>query len=612
MKKVFSLYFYIKPYWKNAVLSILSNIMAMVFSIFTIALITPFLTILLQAQNQIVSQPAVGLNAASSTKQYIEYFFHYLITNYGKLNALIFVAIALAIFSIFRNLFAYLAQHFQSYMRAHILRDIRNKLYEKIVKLPISYFSNERKGDIMSRMTSDVAEIEGSIISSLEMVFRDPILIIGYLSYLIYLNYQLTIFVLIMLPISGFLIGRIGRSLKKNSFKSQSKLGSMIALIEETLTGLRIIKAFNAEHSTFERFKTINDDFTQISIKINRKRALASPISEFLGTVVIITIMVYGASLIINGKTDMQPAALITFITAFYLILEPAKRLSTSYSNIMKGMASAERVDFILKAENKIKEKKDAIHIHHFESSIEYCNVSFRYDHNLPFVLKDINFKIEKGKTIALVGQSGSGKSTLVDLLPRFYDIDHGEILVDGVNIKDCKIKDLRNLIGIVNQEPILFNDTFYNNIVFGREKIVENDVISAAEVAHAHEFISTTKNNYEHNIGDRGGKLSGGQRQRVSIARAVLSNPPILILDEATSALDTESERLVQDALINLMKNRTTIVIAHRLSTVIHADEICVMHEGQIVERGKHDYLLSLNGYYKKLHDLQMFSSEE
>jgi subfamily B ATP-binding cassette protein MsbA len=321
--------------------------------------------------------------------------------------------------------------------------------------------------------------------------------------------------------------------------------------------------------------------------------------------------MVYGASLILADKTDMKPASLITFIATFYMILEPAKRLSTSYSNIMKGMASAERVDFILKAENKIKEKKDAVEKKQFNSSIEYCNVSFKYDHNLPNVLRDINFKIEKGKTIALVGQSGSGKSTLVDLLPRFYDIEHGEILIDGVNIKDTKIKDLRSLIGIVNQEPILFNDTFYNNIVFGRENVTKEEVFAASEVAHAHEFISTNKYQYDHNIGDRGGKLSGGQRQRLSIARAVLSNPPILILDEATSALDTESERLVQDALINLMKNRTTIVIAHRLSTVIHADEICVMHEGQIVERGKHDYLLSLNGYYKRLHDLQMFSSE-
>ncbi len=611
MKKIFALYFYIKPYWKNAVLSILSNLVSSIFSIFTLAMLKPFLEILLGTTKSAVTQPTGEFRLTMDyLKDNLDYIYNTIIGTYGQTNALIIVAVALAFFSLLRNVFAYLGQHFQSYMRAHILRDIRNNLYKKILRLPLSYFSNERKGDIMSRMTTDVAEIEVSIVSSLEMVFRDPIMILIYLSYLMSMSFQLTLFVLLMLPVSGLLIGRIGRSLRKTSFKSQSKLGSMIAIIEETLSGLRVIKAFNAEKHTNDRFQELNRDFTNISIRINRKRALASPISEFLGTVVILIIMVYGATLILSRNIDMEPAELITFIATFYLILEPAKRLSTSYSNIMKGMASADRVDFILNAEIKIHEKENPVSKKEFGSTIEYRNVGFRYDTHLPFVLQDINLKIQKGKTIALVGQSGSGKSTMVDLLPRFYDIEQGEILVDGVNIKDLKIKDLRNLIGIVNQEAILFNDTFFNNIVFGRENATLAQVEAAAEVAHAHEFISSTNLKYDHIIGDRGGRLSGGQRQRVSIARAVLSNPPILILDEATSALDTESERLVQDALTNLMKNRTTIVIAHRLSTVIHADEICVLNEGRIVERGKHDELLQMNGYYKKLHDLQMFAS--
>jgi ABC-type multidrug transport system fused ATPase/permease subunit len=611
MKKIFSLYFYIIPYWKNAVLSIGSNLFSSVFSVFTLATLKPFLEILLGTATQTATEPTGEFKLSISyLKDNLDYIYNTIIGTYGQSKALIIVAVTLAIFSLLRNVFAYLGLHFQAYMRAHVLRDIRNNLYQKILKLPLSYFSNERKGDIMSRMTTDVAEIEASIVSSLEMVFRDPIMILIYLGFLMSMSMQLTVFVLIMLPVSGLLIGRIGRSLRKKSFKSQSKLGSMIAIIEETLSGLRVIKAFNAEKHTNDRFQDLNKDFTNISIRINRKRALASPISEFLGTVVILIIMVYGATLILSKSIDMAPADLITFIATFYLILEPAKRLSTSYSNIMKGMASADRVDFILKAEIKIHEKENPVSKKDFESNIEYRNVGFKYDTQLPQVLFDINLKISKGKTIALVGQSGSGKSTMVDLLPRFYDITQGEILIDGVNIKDYKIKDLRNLIGIVNQEAILFNDTFYNNIVFGRENVTPADVEAAAEVAHAHEFISSTKDKYQHVIGDRGGRLSGGQRQRISIARAVLSNPPILILDEATSALDTESERLVQDALTNLMKNRTTIVIAHRLSTVIHADEICVLSEGRIVERGKHDELIQMNGYYKKLHDLQMFAN--
>jgi ABC-type multidrug transport system fused ATPase/permease subunit len=605
MKNFLSLLNYIKPYWKEWVLNILFNLLSVVFSISTLLMLSPFLGILFGTQ-PLVERPG-GFLMLNLTNN-LNYIFSELIRNYGKYHTLLIVSALIVTFSMLRNLFSYLSMHFLSPMRAGIVKDIRYALFNKVLGLPLSYFSNERKGDLMARMTNDVGEIEASIISSLEMVFRDPLTIIIYLIFLFSISAHLTLFVLIMLPISGLIIGRIGRSLKKKSFKSQTKLGTLLALIEETLSGLRIVKAFNAEGAMRERFKVINNDFTKILVKINRRRALASPMGEFLGTVVMIVIMIYGASLILNHKSSLQPQEFITFLATFYMIIEPAKRFSTAYYNIQKGMASAERIDFILKAENKIKEKKDAIEKNNFIESIEYCNVSFKYDQYN--VLENIDLKIEKGKTIALVGQSGSGKSTLVDLLPRFYDIEHGEILIDGINIKDYKIKNLRSLMGIVNQEAILFNDTFYNNILFGRDSLTREEVEAAAKVAHAYEFISTTKHQFEHNIGDRGGKLSGGQRQRVSIARAVLNNPPILILDEATSALDTESERLVQDALTNLMQNRTTIVIAHRLSTVIHADEICVLHEGKIVERGKHEYLLSLNGYYKKLHDLQMFAA--
>ncbi len=606
MKNIFSLFHYILPYKKNAILNVSFNIFSVIFSIFSVAMLIPFLAILFGTQDLVVEKPT-DISILNFQK-HSSYLFSIIIQNYGKVNALLLVSASMIFFSLLRNLFAYLSLHFLAPMRAGIVKDIRNNLYVKILSLPASYFSNEKKGDLMARMTNDVQEIESSIISSLEMAFRDPLTILIYLGFLIIMSPQLTLFVLVLLPISGFIIGRIGRSLRKKSFKSQTKLGTLLSLIEETLSGLRIIKAFTAEKPMTGRFMIINDEFTKLQIKINRRRGLASPVGEFLGTVVMVIIMVFGATLILNGKTNMQPEQFLTYLATFYLIIAPAKSFSTAYYNIQKGMASAERIDFILKAENNIIEKTDALAKKEFAGNIEYKDVSFKYDRE--FVLKNINLKVEKGKTIALVGQSGSGKSTLVDLLPRFYDIENGEILVDGINIKEYKIKDLRRLMGIVNQEPILFNDTFSNNIMFGRDEATPEDIIAAATVAHANEFIAATKGKYNHNIGDRGGKLSGGQRQRVSIARAVLSNPPILILDEATSALDTESERLVQDALTNLMKNRTTIVIAHRLSTVIHADEICVLNEGQIVERGKHDELIQMNGYYKKLHDLQMFSA--
>ncbi len=606
MKKIFSFLPYLKPYWRHGLLNVMFNLLSVGFSIFTLLMLIPFLGILFGTHPMVERPESFSI---FNFKENINYIFSELIRQHGKFNTLLIVSAAIVFFSMMRNLFAYLSNHFLAILRAGIVKDMRNKLFKKTLDLQLSYYSSERKGDLMSRMTNDVQEIEASIISSLEMIFRDPLTILIYLIFLFSISAKLTIFVLIMLPISGFIIGRVGRTLKKTSFKSQTKLGSLLTLIEESITGLRIIKAFNAEKSIYNRFLDLNNEYTRLTIKINRRRALASPMGEFLGTVVMIIIMIYGASLILTNQSPLQPEMFITYLSTFYMIIEPAKRFSSAYYNIQKGLASSDRIDFILKAEAKIKEKKDAISKKDFTDCIEYVNVSFKYDQH--WVLENINLKIEKGKTIAIVGQSGSGKSTLVDLLPRFYDIEHGEILIDGINIKDLKINDLRNLMGIVNQEAILFNDTIYNNITFGREGYTEEQVIAAAKVANAHDFIMATKHKYQQVIGDRGSKLSGGQRQRISIARAVLSNPPILILDEATSALDTESERLVQEAINNLMQHRTTIVIAHRLSTVVHADEICVMHQGRIVERGKHEHLLSLNGYYKRLHDMQMFISD-
>jgi ATP-binding cassette, subfamily B, bacterial MsbA len=600
MKKLFAQLHYVLPYKKNAILSISFNILSVLFSVSSLVMLIPFLSILFGTKSPVPTKPISLLHLD------LDNLFRYIIHTYGNLGALVFVSLGMIIFSFMRNLFAYLALHFQANMRGFIIKDIRESLYKKILDLPLSYFSNERKGDLMARMTNDVTEIEVSIVSSLEMIFRDPITIVIYLGLLIFMSPQLTLFIFILLPISALIIGRIGRSLRKKSFKSQSKLGSLLAVIEETLSGLRIIKAFTAENAVKKTFSAINDEYTRLIIKINRKRSLASPVGEFLGTIVMVIIMVYGAILILNKETSMKPESFLTYLATFYMIIEPAKRFSTAYYNIQKGLASSERIDFILKAENKIKEKKNAIEKTDFSQGIEFVNVSFKYVE--AEVLKNINLKVEKGKTVALVGQSGSGKSTLVDLIPRFYDIGHGEILLDGINIKDYKISHLRGLMGIVNQDPILFNDSFYNNIAFGLTNTSLENVIEAAKVANAHDFILETPEGYYSNVGDRGSKLSGGQRQRVSIARALLKNPPILILDEATSALDTESERLVQEAIIKLMENRTSIIIAHRLSTIKHADEICVLHEGEIVERGKHDELLELNGYYRKLYDMQMF----
>jgi len=530
-----------------------------------------------------------------------------MILDKGPAATLFFVSILIVLMTFFKTFFKYMAMYFLSPIRNGVVRDIRNSIYTKTLNLPLSYFSDERKGDIISRMTSDVQEIEWSIMSSLEMIFRDPISIIVYLGALFFMSTKLTLFVLVLLPLSGLIIGQLGKKLRKKSFLAQTKMGYLLSIIEETLGGLRIIKAFNAETKIADKFYKENNSYTRVMTSMLRRRDLASPLSEFLGTAVMVVIMWYGSSLVLADKSALTSQEFIGYLMLFYLLIAPVKSFSSAFYNIQKGMASADRIDGILLSKQEIKEKKNAKSIEDFSSSIEYKNVTFSYIKDT--VLKDINIKIEKGKKIALVGQSGSGKSTLVDLLPRFYDISKGDILIDGISVKDYKILDLRNLMGNVNQESILFNDTVFNNIAFGVENATQEQVVEAAKVANAHEFIAKMPEAYQTNIGDRGSKLSGGQRQRISIARAVLKNPPIMILDEATSALDTESERLVQDALENLMRNRTSIVIAHRLSTVVNVDEIYVLQDGVIIEKGKHKDLIKIDGAYKRLYELQSFS---
>jgi len=537
-------------------------------------------------------------NVSFSIQRFIE--------NVGPSAALLYIGLFLVVMTALKVGTAYLGAHFLIPIRTGVLRDLRNQLYKKIISLPIGFFTAERKGDIMSRMTGDVNEVEASIMSSLEMVFKNPIMILIYLGVMFAMSWELTLFVLVLLPFSGYLIGKIGKSLKRRSTEGQEQTGELLSQIEETLGGLRVVKAFNAEHKLEARFSLLNEKTRKTFTRLNRRYNLAHPVSELLGTIVIAILLWFGGVLILGHRSSIDAAQFIYYIVIFYSIIAPSKDLSKASYSIQKGMASLERVDMILKSENTIKDPEEPQIIHTFSDKIEFRNLGFKYETD--WVLRNINLIVPKGKTVALVGQSGSGKSTLVDLLPRYYDAVEGEILMDGVNIKNYKVHDIRSQMGNVNQEAILFNDTFFNNIAFGVESATLEQVIEAAKIANAHDFISATENGYETSIGDRGSKLSGGQRQRVSIARAILKNPPILILDEATSALDTESEKLVQDALENLMLNRTTLVVAHRLSTIKRADEICVMHEGKIVERGKHDDLVALDGYYKKLCDMQSF----
>lgn len=534
------------------------------------------------------------------------YYLSKIVESNGPGRALLLVSILVVVMTLFKTGFAFLANYSVTSARTGVVKDIRNKVYVKILQLPNSYFTDSRKGDTMSRVGMDVNEIEASVMSSLEMAFRDPITIIVFLVSMFILSYQLTLFAVILLPVSGYVIGRIGKNLRKQSLRLQQQLGILMSILEETLSGIRIIKAFNAEKKVSAAFEKSNSTYTRIIKKVQRRKFLASPLSEFLGTVVMMILMYVGGKLVLTETADLTSEKFITYLIIFSQIINPAKAFSTGYYNIQKGIAAYERIDSIFREEVTIQDNPSPVRINKFESGIEYRNIYFTYDTEM--VLKNINLTIGKGRTIAIVGRSGSGKSTLVDLMPRFIDPQQGEIYLDGRDIRDYKIADLRNLLGIVSQQSILFNDTFFNNIAFGMDNAKEEDVIQAARIANAHDFIMETRDGYQTNVGDAGSKLSGGQRQRISIARALLKNPPILILDEATSSLDTESEKLVQEAIINLMKNRTSVVIAHRLSTVKHADEILVLEDGQIVENGNHSQLLAKNGYYKKYHSLQMF----
>jgi ATP-binding cassette, subfamily B, bacterial MsbA len=596
---------FVKPYKRYVVAAFIFNLLGAIFGAFQFAALKPVLEVLFGTQ-KMVEKPAELALTVDSLKDNIMFQLSDIIHKYGSEKALVYIGIFLMLMVFLKVLFTYLALYVLVPLRNGVVRDIRNQIYLKILELPIGFFSEERKGDIMARMTGDVQEIDNSIMSSLEMLLKEPLLIIIYLSVMVYMSWSLTLFVLLLLPLVGYLIGQVGKSLKKPSMRGQNKMGELLSSIEESLTGLRIIKAFNAEKKVEAHFKKQNTEYFNIMNSLMWRRYLAHPMSEFLGTAVIVVVLWYGGRLVLSAGSNLSPAEFITYLVFFYSIINPAKSFTTAFYSIQKGLASMERIDMVMLAENNIINKKNPLSVKTFVSQIEYRDVTFRYQED--DVLKKINLTIPIGKTVALVGQSGSGKSTFVDLLPRFYEVSEGQILIDSTDIRDYKIYDLRGLMGNVNQDPILFNDTFFNNISFGVENATIEQVESAARVANAHEFIIASPEGYQSNIGDRGGKLSGGQRQRVSIARAVLKNPPILILDEATSALDTESEKLVQEALENLMKNRTSIVIAHRLSTIKNADLICVFHEGEIVERGNHDELLALDGIYKKLHSMQNF----
>lgn len=606
MHYFFKIIKYLKPYYSFAILNISTNIISVLFSLISLTMVIPFLGILFETQKKIYNPEPLSFNA-NSIKDNFYAIISSIIDEKGKIEALLFICLLVLFTFFFRNLFRYLALYFLTPIRNGIVHDLRMDLHKKIISLPLTFFNKKRKGDLTARLTSDLVEIEWSIMSSLEMICKDPLNIIIYLITLIIISPELTIFVIILFPITGLIIGVIGRSLKKSSGQGQNKMGELLSIIDENISGLRIIKAFNAEKHINKNFEKNSAEYKNIMTRLLRKKDLSSPMSEFLSTLVMVVVMWFGGKLVLSGNTGISAEEFIGYILIFSQIIPPVKSLTNSYYYIQKGSAAAERIYDILDAKNKIPNLKDSKKIKLLNNNIEIKNISFKYE-NIN-ILNEINFSIKKGKMIAIVGKSGSGKSTLADLLARFYDVNNGEILIDGYNIKEISITDLRDLIGIVSQESILFNDTIYNNIRLGKIDASKKEIISAAKVANAHDFILKTKKRYETNIGDKGNKLSGGEKQRITIARAILKNPEILILDEATSSLDAESEKLVQEALRNLMKGRTSLVIAHRISTIKLADEIIVLDSGKIIEKGNHEELIKQKGHYKKLFDLQSFS---
>ena len=603
---------FVPPYKKYLFMSVFFNILSALLNIFSFAALIPILQILFQVDGGLRANELMDWdwdNIKEVLTNNGAYYVQQMVIETSATTTLLFIGLFLAFMTLLKTTAYFLSSASVMPIRTGVVRDIRNQLYHKITSLSLSFFSEERKGDIIARMSGDVQEIENSIMSSLDMLFKNPILIFFYFVTLLVISWQLTIFTIVFVPVFGWFMGFVGRKLKSKSIQAQQLWSDTMSQVEETLGGLRIIKAFNAEQKMNDRFDKTNTAYRNQLLRVTIRQQMAHPMSEFLGTVMIIVVLWFGGILVLN-KALLDGPTFIYYLVILYSIINPLKDFSKASYNIPKGLASMERIDKILKAEIEIKEKPNPIRIKSFEHEIEFRHVSFAYTDTktdeLRYVLKDINLVVPKGKTVALVGQSGSGKSTLVDLIPRYYDVQEGEVLIDGINVKDLGIHDLRSLIGNVNQEAILFNDTIKNNIKFGKDDATDEEVINAAKIANAYDFIMETEHGFDTNIGDRGGRLSGGQRQRISIARAILKNPPILILDEATSALDTESERLVQNALYKLMKSRTTVAVAHRLSTIKNSDEICVLHDGEIVERGTHDELMARNGYYHKLHDMQ------
>ncbi|MFO7573895.1 MAG: ABC transporter ATP-binding protein [Bacteroidales bacterium] len=606
MDNIRTLLKFISPYRWQVIKNFLFNILSAVFALFTLTMVVPFLQVLFD-QVAPAGHPGDFEFSFAYLKQALDYYFFAFIEKHGPLRSLLLVGLLVMVASLFKNGFIFLANNNMAFLRAGTVRDLRRRIYTKVLRLPLSYFTEARKGDVLTRMSNDVQEIETSVMASLTMLFRDPFYIIIFLVYLFSISFQLTFFALLMLPFSGWFISKISRTLRSASFIGQQHLGRLLSIVEETLTGLRIIKGFNAENKMTSQFSESNERYAKVFRRVTRKNYLASPLSEFLGTAVVMVLMYVGGTMAMKGSGSLTPDRLIAFILVFSQIIQPSKAITGAWFAIQKGMASVERINHVLEAEDRIVERENALPVTGFNDSIEFRDVTFAYNHEP--VLRNINLKIGKGQTLAIVGKSGGGKSTLVDLIPRFMDVDAGSILIDGIDIRDLKVKDLRSLMGIVSQTPILFNASFAENIAFGVDEYTPESVEQAARIANAHDFIMENDEGYEYLVGEGGNKLSGGQRQRVSIARAIMANPPILILDEATSSLDTESEKLVQDSIIRLMENRTSIVIAHRLSTIQHADFIVVIDEGRIVERGTHEQLLSIeNGVYRRLHQMQMF----